>query len=74
MVVVGARVAARSRGRSRSRLGPLIPDAVFLPRHRGVETGGVTGDLLPPALIAALTPLLHDRQLIDHPRKGRRTR
>jgi hypothetical protein len=45
---------------------------VFLPRHRGVETGGITGDLLPRPLVAALTPLLQDRQLINHPRKGQR--
>ena len=74
LVVVGARRWPRGvAGAAGSRLDPLITDAVFLPRHRGVETGGVTGDLLPRPLLAALTPLLQDRQLINHPRKGRRT-
>ena len=73
LVVVGARRWPRGvTGAAGRLLDPLIPDAVFLPRHRRVELGGVTGDLLPRPLTAALTVLLQDRQLIDHPRKGRR--
>jgi hypothetical protein len=73
LVVVGARRWPDGvTGAAGRLLDPLIPDAVFLPRHRRVELGGVTGDLLPRPLTAALTVLLQDRQLIDHPRKGRR--
>ena len=73
LVVVGARRWPRGViGAAGRLLDPLIPDAVFLPLHRRVELGGVTGDLLPHQLAAALTPLLQDRQLITHPRKGRR--
>jgi hypothetical protein len=73
LVVVGARRWPRGvTGAAGRLLEPLIPDAAFVPAHRGVELGGVTGDLLPRQLTAALTPLLQDRQLITHPRKGRR--
>ena len=73
LVVVGARRWPRGvTGAAGRLLDPLIPDAVFVPLHRRVELGGVTGDLLPHQLTAALTPLLQDRQLITHPRKGRR--
>ena len=73
LVVVGARRWPRGvTGAAGRRLAPLLDDAVFLPRHRQVETGGVTGDLLPRPLLGAVTPLLQDWQLLDHPRKGRR--
>ena len=73
LVVVGARRWPRGvTGAAGRLLDPLIPDAVFVPLHRRVELGGVTGDLLPHQLTAALTVLLQDRQLITHPRKGRR--
>ena len=73
VVVVGARRWPRGvTGAAGRRLAPLLDDAVFLPRHRQVETGGVTGDLLPRPLLGAVTPLLQDWQLLDHPRKGRR--
>jgi hypothetical protein len=73
LVVVGARRWPRGvTGAAGRLLEPLLGGAVFLPRHRGVETGGITADLLPRPLTAALAPLLQDLQLIDYPRKGRR--
>lgn len=72
LLVVGARRWPRGvAGAAGSRLAPLIADAVFLPRRRDVETGGVTADLMPHRLLAALTPLLKSWDLIDDPRKGR---
>ena len=48
LVVVGARRWPRGvTGAAGRLLDPLIPDAVFVPLHRRVELGGVTGDLLP---------------------------
>ena len=48
LVVVGARRWPRGvTGAAGRLLDPLIPDAVFVPLHRRVEFGGVTGDLLP---------------------------
>ena len=71
LLVIGARRWPRGVAGAAGRLlDPLIPGAVFLPRHRDVETAGVTADPLPRALTNALTPLLQDQQLI--PRKGRR--
>jgi hypothetical protein len=53
-------------------LAGLLDEAVFLPRHPDIETGGVTGDLLPRQLLSAVTPLLQDWHLLDRPQKGRR--
>ena len=54
-------------------LAGLLDDAVFLPRHPDIETGGVTADLVPRQLRSAVTPLLQDWQLLDAPPpKGRR--
>ena len=72
VVVGGRRWPHGVTGAAGRRLAPLLDHAVFLPRHRPVETGGVTGDLLPRPLLGAVTPLLQDWQLLDHPRKGRR--
>ena len=52
LVVVGARRWPRGvTGAAGRLLEPLLDDAVFLPRHPDVETGGVTADLLPRPLL-----------------------
>ena len=74
LVVVGARRWPRTvTGAAGRLLEPLLDDAVFLPRHRQVEIGAVTADLLPRPLLWAVTPLLCDWQLLDNPQNRRRS-
>jgi hypothetical protein len=74
LVVAGARRwPRRISGVAGRLLAGLLDDAVFLPRHPDIETGGVTADLVPRQLRSAVTPLLQDWQLLDAPPpKGRR--
>ena len=74
LVVVGARRWPRTvTGAAGRLLEPLLDDAVFVPRHREVEIGGVTADLLPRPLLRAVTPLLCDWQLLDNPQNRTRS-
>ena len=74
LVVVGAlRWPRRVSGVAGRLLAGLLDDAVFLPRHPEIETGGVTADLVPRQLRSAVIPLLQDWHLLDAPPpKGRR--
>lgn len=72
LVVCGAkRWPAGVTGAAGRRLASLIDDAVFVPHNPDLEVGGITADLLPDKVIAAVTGLLQDWQLVPAVRSRR---
>lgn len=71
LVVVGARRWPPGVPGAAGRLvRPLVDDALFLPYDRGLERGGVTGDVLPRLVVRAAARLLEHWQLLDRSPRG----
>ncbi|MFE3175937.1 hypothetical protein ACFXPA_12230 [Amycolatopsis sp. NPDC059090] len=59
LVVVGARRwPARVAATAGTRVSAMLESAVFLPHDREIATGGITADVTPDKIRAALSPLL----------------
>lgn len=75
LVVMGAkRWPPGVVGAAGRRLDPLLAEAVFVPHDPELEIGGITDELLPAKVLAAVTPLLQDWALLPPTGRSRSRR